>query len=76
MRKEPDNPIDKLPAVLQMDLDKNLCTCNEVPKIDVINAIVDGATTLALVRKKTCATLGIGCCTQQVQRLIDCLRTD
>lgn len=65
--------IEALPAVLQMDVDQNLCTCNEVPKRDVIRAIAGGATSVMSVRKETGATLGIGCCTQQVQRLIDCM---
>jgi NAD(P)H-nitrite reductase large subunit len=68
-----DNPLDRLPAVLKLDLDQNLCTCNEVIKMDIINAIVNGATTVAAVRKETYATMGIGCCTRDVQRLIDCL---
>ena len=67
------NPLDKLPSILKKNLDKNLCVCNEVPKMDIINAIVNGATTVAEVRKKTYATMGSGCCTQQVERLIECL---
>jgi len=65
--------INKLPAVLRQNLDKNLCTCNEVPKMDIINAIVNGATTIEDVKKQTYATMGTGCCTQQVERLIECL---
>ena len=38
--------------------------------MDIINAIVNGATTVAEVRKKTYATMGSGCCTE---RLIECL---
>ncbi len=67
------DPLDKLPPILKKSLHKNLCTCNEVKKIDIINAIVDGANTVAEVRKQTYATMGIGCCTQQVERLIECL---
>ena len=67
------DPLDKLPAILKQNLDKNLCVCNEVPKMDIINAIVKGATTVAEVRKQTYATMGSGCCTQQVERLIECL---
>ncbi|HFD33013.1 MAG TPA: (2Fe-2S)-binding protein [Gammaproteobacteria bacterium] len=69
------NPLDKLPAILKKNLDQNLCVCNEVPKIDIINAIVNGATTIAEVRKNTYATMGSGCCIQQVERLIECLGT-
>ena len=67
------NPLDKLPPILKKNLDKNLCVCNEVPKMDIINAIANGATTVAEVKKQTYATMGSGCCTQQVERLIECL---
>jgi bacterioferritin-associated ferredoxin len=69
------NPLDKLTPILKKDLDRNLCVCNEVLKIDIINAIVNGATTVAEIKKQTYATVGIGCCTQQVERLIECLRS-
>jgi len=68
-----ENPLDKLPSVLKQNLDKNLCVCNEVLKMDIINAIVAGATTVEEVKKQTYATMGSGCCIQQVERLIDCL---
>jgi len=67
------NPLDKLTPILKKDLDRNLCVCNEVLKMDIINAIVNGAATVAEVKKQTYATVGIGCCTQQVERLIECL---
>lgn len=67
------NPLDKLPPILKKNLDKNLCVCNEVLKMDIINAIANGATTVAEVKKQTYATMGSGCCTQQVERLIECL---
>ena len=67
------SPLDKLPPILKKDLDKNLCTCNEVPKMDIINAIVNGAITVEEVKKQTYATMGSGCCIQQVERLIECL---
>lgn len=67
------DPLDKLPSILKKNLDKNLCVCNEVPKMDIINAIVNGASTVAEVKKKTYATMGSGCCKQQVERLIECL---
>lgn len=65
--------LDKLPDLLKKNLDKNLCTCNDVSKIDIINAIVNGATTVQEVRKQTYATMGTGCCKQQVERLIECI---
>ncbi len=67
------NPLDKLPSVLKKDLDRNLCVCNEVVKMDIINAIVNGANTVGEIKKQTYATMGSGCCTQQVERLIECL---
>ena len=67
------NLLDKLPNILKNNLDKNLCVCNEVPKMDIINAIVNGATTVEEVKRQTYATMGTGCCTQQIERLIECL---
>ena len=52
------NPLDKLPPILKKDMDRNLCTCNGVPKMDIINAIVNGATTVDEVKKQTYATDG------------------
>lgn len=65
--------LDKLPPMLKKDLDKNLCTCNEVLRVDIISAIVNGATTVEETKKQTYATTGSGCCTQQVEPLIECL---
>ena len=65
--------LDTLPPILKKNLDQNLCTCNEVLKMDIINAIVNGATTVGDIKKQTYATVGSGCCTQQVERLIECL---
>ncbi len=65
--------LDKLPPILKKGLERNLCTCNEVPKMKIIEAIANGATTLEAVRAQTYATDGIGCCTQQVKRLIECI---
>ncbi len=67
------NPLDKLPPILKKNLDKNLCVCNEVVKMDIINAIINGATTVEEIKKQTYATMGSGCCTQQIERLIECL---
>lgn len=41
--------------------------------MDVIQAIVNGATTVEAVKKQTYAVTGAGCCEQQVERLIECL---
>lgn len=67
------NPLDNLPANLKKDLEKNLCTCMDVPKMEVINAIVNGATTVEAVKQQTSATMGAGCCIQQIERLIEYL---
>jgi bacterioferritin-associated ferredoxin len=67
------NPLDKLPEILKKDLNSNLCVCNEVLKIDIVNTIAGGARTVEAVRSKTYATDGNGCCTQQVERLIECI---
>ena len=74
MKTDPStNPLDKLPPILKKNLDVNLCVCNEVIKMDIINAIVNGANTVEEVKKQTYATMGSGCCTKQVERLIECL---
>ncbi len=65
--------LERLPPILKKDLNKNLCVCNEVSRIDIINAIVQGATSVEAIKKKTYATMGTGCCIQQVERLIECL---
>jgi bacterioferritin-associated ferredoxin len=62
-----------LPPLLKKNLDQYLCTCNEVLKRDIINAILNGATTVEEIKNQTYATMGIGCCTQDVERLIACL---
>ena len=63
----------RIPDILIKDLDQNLCTCNDVVKMDVIKAIADGANTLEEVKKQTCAADGNGCCARQVERLIECI---
>ena len=74
LKTSPDtNPLDKLPPILKKNLDRNLCVCNEVLKIDIINAIINGATTVSEVKRQTYATMGSGCCAKQVERLIECL---
>lgn len=70
------NALNKLPEILTRDLERNLCNCNEVLRIDVIKAIDEGADTLEKVRQKTYASDGNGCCKRQVQRLLDCLAED
>lgn len=67
------NAIDKLPDILKKSLDRNLCSCNEVPTMNVIQAIVDGATTVEEVTARCYAGDGIGCCTLQITDFIECL---
>lgn len=71
-----EDALNRLPEILTRDLERNLCVCNDVLRIDVIKAIDDGADTLEKVRLKTYATVGNGCCKRQVQRLLDCLAED
>lgn len=68
--------LDKLPDLLQKDLDENLCVCNGILKRDIIDAIEAGADTLEAVRNQTYATDGNGCCKRQVQRLVECLTSE
>lgn len=68
-----ENALELLPEILKIDLNRNLCVCNEVKRIDVIHAIANGAKTLAEVRELTYASDGNGCCKRQVCRLIECL---
>jgi NAD(P)H-nitrite reductase large subunit len=74
LKTDPDkDPLDKLPAILKRDLHKNLCVCMDVPKLDIINAIANGATSVEQVKQQTYATMGSGCCVNQIERLIECL---
>jgi len=50
---------------------RNLCTCYDVPKIDMMSAIEKGANTLDLITTKTYGCQDARCCSRQVQRLID-----
>ena len=65
--------LHKLPALLRKDVQRNLCVCNEVVMRDVIAAIVNGASSVAEIKKQTYATTGSGCCTQQIERLLEYL---
>jgi NAD(P)H-nitrite reductase large subunit len=68
-----DEALEQLPEILKRNLDRNLCVCNEVPKINVIAAIVEGAHDLEAVRQKTYASDGNGCCRRQIADLLECL---
>lgn len=68
-----ENLVEKLPRNIKKNLDQNLCVCNDVPKIKIINAIVNGAETVDDVKRQTYATMGTACCKQQVEKLIEFL---
>jgi NAD(P)H-nitrite reductase large subunit len=68
-----DEALEKLPDVLKRDLDKNLCICNEVNRLKVIEAIAAGADTREKVIAQTYASDGTGCCKLQIKRIIDAL---
>lgn len=77
MKADPvDAALEKLPPILKKNLNRDLCTCNQVVKLDIIKAIVNGATTVEAIKKETYATMGSGCCADQVRRLIECLGAD
>lgn len=61
---------DELPRILTYNLDRNICTCYDVPKKTIIDAYKGGATTFDLVTQKTYACQGSACCEKQVQRLV------
>jgi NAD(P)H-nitrite reductase large subunit len=67
--------IDQLPDILKRDIDENLCVCNQIPKINVIEAIVNGADDLEKVRQQTFASDGNGCCKLQIKHLLNALLT-
>lgn len=71
-----ENPVDLLPERLQKNLDRNLCVCNDVLKIDIINAIANGADTIEKIRNQTYATFGNACCQKQVERLIEHIHSE
>lgn len=68
-----DEALAKLPEILKRDLEQNLCVCNDVVKIKVIEAIAMGADSLQQVQSSTYAADGSGCCKRQVQALIDAI---
>lgn len=63
--------IEKLPKNITRNLSRNLCVCYDVPRKQVIEAILHGAETLEEVSQKTYACQGSGCCVGQVERLIE-----
>ena len=59
-----------------MDLDKIVCECFGVTSGMIKDAIDNGASTLEEIQDITGATTGCGCCTDDVQRLIDYFTTE
>lgn len=48
-----------------------ICYCNDVCKLVITSAVIDGATTLAEIKTQTLASTGCGGCTDTVQQLLD-----
>ena len=48
-----------------------ICYCNDVCKLVITSAVIDGATTLAEIKTQTLASTGCGGCTDSVQQLLD-----
>jgi len=65
-----EEALEKLPNFHRNSLQRNLCTCNEIPKEVVVKAIAEGARSVTDVREKTFATGGNGCCRIQVEFLL------
>jgi len=60
-----------LPRVLVNNLDRNVCTCYDVSKRQLIEAYMNGAVTFQELTQTTYACQGSGCCEKQVHKLID-----
>lgn len=67
--------IEQLPEILKRDLNENLCVCNQVTKIAVIEAIINGADSREKIIAATYASDGTGCCKLQLKHLLDHLAT-
>lgn len=66
-----NSAVSALPPILQKNIDRNLCVCNEVSKRKIIETILEGAETVIEIRAKTYATAGNGCCKREVERLLE-----
>ena len=62
-----------LPRSLTQNLERNVCTCYDVNKQQLIEAYHNGAVTFEALTAKTYACQGSACCEKQVQRLIETL---
>ncbi len=63
--------LNQLPKHLTQNLTKNLCVCNDVSKITIIETILKGAHTLEEIKAQTYASEGNQCCKQQIEQLIE-----
>lgn len=62
-----------LPRELVNNLERNVCTCYDVSKQQIIDAYMNGAVTFEQVTQKTYACQGSACCEKQVERLVNTL---
>ena len=70
---EPSEMPPPLPRMLTENLSRNLCTCYDVPKKDIIDAFKKGAKTFDAISNQTYACQGSGCCKAQLERLVETL---
>lgn len=64
---------DKLPRLLTSNLQRNVCTCYDVPKQSLIDAYHQGCTTFEELTRKTYACQGSACCQTEVEKLVKVL---
>lgn len=69
-----DELIARLPEILTRDLDDNLCVCNCIPKRQIIQAMFEGAGSMAQIREACMAGDGTGCCKLQLKHLLDAIQ--
>ncbi len=59
---------DRIPVPTEK---KIICTCKQVTDVDIEEAVLEGATTLDLVKKKTTAGTGCGTCIADIEKIIE-----
>ena len=69
-----DELMAQLPEILTRDLDDNLCVCNSIAKKRVIQAMYEGAGSMAQIREACMAGDGTGCCKLQLKHLLDAIQ--
>lgn len=60
----------ELPRTLTSNLERNVCTCYDVPKRTLIEAYQNGAITFEQLSQRTYACQGSACCEAQVKKLL------